>query len=261
VSGGTLTLATGGAIASNNLTVASAAVANINGTLPATAVVTANGNTNFGGTTGNVAVTTQLASLAIGGNTTVSIVHSMYAFTPTILRSNSTTYADGTSLMDISNNAFITNGSAAGALSQILSGQIFSSETADLNKAIGYIDLSGGDAGKFEVRYTLKGDTNVDGKVDVGDLGALATSYGITGGMSWSNGDFTQDGNVDVGDLGALATNYGTQLSTSLLSDGASAAAPMAIAAGGSAAVPEPTSLGLLAVGAAGLMTRRRRQA
>ena len=39
------------------------------------------------------------------------------------------------------------------------------------------------------------------GGVDVGDLGALATAYGLTGGQSWINGDFNQDANVDVGDL------------------------------------------------------------
>src|SRR5439155_6873554 len=127
-----------------------------------------------------------------------------------------------------------------------------SSEAPDLNKAIGYIDLAGADAGKFEVRYTLKGDTNLNGGVDVGDLGALATYYGLSGGQMWANGDFNQDHNVDVGDLGALATNYGTQLGTSPSFGGGQsmAASPAAVVSGSaSAAVPEPGTLSLLGLG------------
>jgi hypothetical protein len=171
--------------------------------------------------------------------------------TPTILKP-STTMIDPTGKLDLTNNALITPGAAAAALDQIIGGQIFSSEPADPNKAIGYIDLSGADAGKFEVRYTLKGDANLDGAVDVGDLGALATSYGVTGGQSWANGDFNQDQNVDVGDLGALATNYGTQLAASP----SQAAAVAAIAA----PVPEPTAFTAISLSAAALLKRVRRQ-
>src|SRR5437588_1616214 len=54
----------------------------------------------------------------------------------------------------------------------------------------------------------------------VGDLGALATNYGLTANAVWAQGDFNNDGKVDVGDLGILATNYGQTLG-----GGASAAA------------------------------------
>lgn len=114
----------------------------------------------------------------------------------------------------------------------------------------------------MEIRYTLKGDTNLNGSVDVGDLGALATSYGISGGMSWGNGDFNRDGNVDVGDLGALATNYGTQLATSPSAGTTLAASPLAVvtSATSTAAVPEPSTIALLGLGAMGLMSRRARR-
>ncbi|HSV14010.1 MAG TPA: LamG-like jellyroll fold domain-containing protein, partial [Tepidisphaeraceae bacterium] len=244
VSGGTM--AFGGATASNG-------------------TVNANAAATFAGTTGSTAVTRSLAALNIGDGVTVGILHSAFPFTPTVLKPATTSFGAG-STIDISNNELVSNGTAAAALLKLQSGQIFSSEPADTTKAIGYINLSGADAGKFEVRYTLKGDANLDGSVAVGDLGALATSYGITTGMSWGNGDFNRDGKVDVGDLGALATNYGTHLATgpSAGDSAASAAAvasPMAlVASGGSAAVPEPASGALLGIAALGLIGGRRRR-
>jgi hypothetical protein len=56
----------------------------------------------------------------------------------------------------------------------------------------------------------LPGDANLDGKVDVSDLGILAANYGTTAGATWDKGDFNGDGKVDVSDLGILAANYGT---------------------------------------------------
>jgi hypothetical protein len=60
----------------------------------------------------------------------------------------------------------------------------------------------------------IAGDANLDGAVDVGDLGILAANYGKTIGATWSQGDFNGDGAVDVGDLGILAANYGTASSS-----------------------------------------------
>jgi hypothetical protein len=62
------------------------------------------------------------------------------------------------------------------------------------------------------------GDANIDGSVDVVDMGILAKNYGRTGlahgaGQSWSLGDFNDDGNVDVVDIGILAQNYDTTYS------------------------------------------------
>ncbi len=68
----------------------------------------------------------------------------------------------------------------------------------------------------------LAGDANIDGSVDVGDLGILAGSYGQSG-KTWTEGDFTGEGDVNVGDLGILAAHYGEHL-------------------------PEPTSIALLLV-------------
>ena len=80
----------------------------------------------------------------------------------------------------------------------------------------------------------LSGDANLDGRVGVADLVALAGSYGRTGG-SWLEGDFNFDGVVGIADLVQLAENYG------------------ACGQG----VPEPGALVLLGLGAACLRRRR----
>jgi hypothetical protein len=84
--------------------------------------------------------------------------------------------------------------------------------------------------------FTFRGDANANRTVDVGDLGALATNYGITTGGTWAKGDFNYDQKVDVGDLGALATNYGKTLAagTADSSSAAPAAAPAAATASSS---------------------------
>jgi autotransporter-associated beta strand protein len=55
------------------------------------------------------------------------------------------------------------------------------------------------------VKYTYAGDANLDGKVDIGDLGLLAGAWQQLSGKVWFDGDFTYDGAVNIGDLGLLA--------------------------------------------------------
>ena len=52
------------------------------------------------------------------------------------------------------------------------------------------------------------GDADLDGDVDLADLGVLATNYEQPRELDWQHGDFDGDGDVDLADLGALATNY-----------------------------------------------------
>jgi hypothetical protein len=83
---------------------------------------------------------------------------------------------------------------------------------------------------------SIPGDPNADGKVDLTDLGILATNWGRTDANGPAQADFTGDAAVNLSDLGILATHWGA----------------------GAAAVPEPMTLMLLAGGSIGLLARRR---
>jgi hypothetical protein len=110
------------------------------------------------------------------------------------------------------------------------------------------------DATSLLIKYTYDGDADLDGDVDVADLGALASTWQQEG--PWTAGDFDYNGTVDVADLGLLASNWQAGVGSPL--------APtweVALASVGLANVPEPTCLGLLGVLAMARRpsTRRRR--
>ncbi len=138
------------------------------------------------------------------------------------------------------------------------------------SRAIGYAEASGlttvpalfgtVDATAVLVRYTYKGDTDLNGIVNFDDLLKLAQSYGASG-KSWVNGDANYDGTVNFDDLLSLAQNYGlgalinTTLSGSQMSAlGADFGGQWALAR---SLVPEPTGLAAIAM-LAGVARRRR---
>jgi hypothetical protein len=91
------------------------------------------------------------------------------------------------------------------------------------------------------VSYTvtpISGDANGDGAVNVNDLSVVLTNYNKAG-MTWSQGDFNGDGTVDVSDLSKVLTNYNKTAGLS---------------AAGTAPVPEPGAVAMLAVGLLGLL-------
>jgi hypothetical protein len=234
--GSTLTLAGGSASGSYTLSGGSLAAANT--------TIGTNGIFHYNGgsfSAGNLSLTgTGNLVAGAGGGTTLS------ATSLSIGATASVDLSDNRMLLAYTGSATPTLNALRGYLH---SGQLFSS-VATSTKNLGYADRG---AGSILIRYALLGDANLDGPVDVGDLGALATNYGITSGAVWAQGDFNYDGKVDVGDLGSLATNYGSTLGSG----------PAAIVAGETAivaVVPEPTFVGLATLGAAGLSTRRRRQ-
>jgi lysophospholipase L1-like esterase len=105
------------------------------------------------------------------------------------------------------------------------------------------------------IGFTFLGDSDLDGDVDVADLGSLATHWQTAG--PWTSGDFDYDGSVNVNDLGLLATNWqaGTSLASSESLEDAMARLGLPVSA-----VPEPgvfTALGVLLSG--GLLKRQAR--
>ncbi|HSV14889.1 MAG TPA: autotransporter-associated beta strand repeat-containing protein, partial [Tepidisphaeraceae bacterium] len=252
VNGGTLTIAAAGSMASTSYTVAGGATLNVSGVIPAGSVIADSGTVSFAGNGSGFIATRNVAALNItGGGVAKVLTSTAGAATPLVLKP-ATLSIDAASNLDLTNNELVAPGSADSALMLIQSGQVFSSALADANHALGYISVPS--SSNMEVRYALKGDANLDGSVDVGDLGALATSYGASGGQSWINGDSNQDGNIDVGDLGALATNYGS----SLASSPAEAAVATAVVADGASTVPEPAMVGMLVLAALCHPERRR---
>jgi VCBS repeat protein/FG-GAP repeat protein len=103
--------------------------------------------------------------------------------------------------------------------------------------SLGYADSADGTGvnttpNSVEIKYTLTGDANLDGKVDIFDLNTLLPHFNSTG--PWTAGDFTYDGKVDVFDLNALLPNYNQSLpalSTSATQQTAAASAPTAASA------------------------------
>ena len=85
------------------------------------------------------------------------------------------------------------------------------------------------------LRFTLRGDTDLDGDVGGDDLLRLRRSMGGRRPGDWSDGDFDYDGRVNLNDFNLLAAQFGQTV-------GGPSVTPADWAALASA-VPEPAGL------------------
>ncbi len=147
-------------------------------------------------------------------------------------------------------HAFLYSGgemSDLNSLTRPASGWTLTSATAISSNGYiaGYETNGAGQTDAFLLKPALPGDANLDGKVDINDLTIVLANYGQTG-TSWTTGEFTGDGTVDINDLTIVLAHYNQSVGAASL-----------------AAVPEPSSVALLAavaLSAVWVIARRRRE-
>src|SRR5205823_1414968 len=118
-----------------------------------------------------------------------------------------------------------------------------------------YTSFSGQNVGVNDVlvKYTWFGDADLNGQVNSNDYFQIDTGF-LAGRTGWINGDFDYSGSINTNDYFLIDSAFLAQGSTILAPAGASSTA-----LSGVTAVPEPASIGILGVAAAGLIARRRR--
>src|SRR5205085_803436 len=120
--------------------------------------------------------------------------------------------------------------------------------------SLGLIEASAINAGSFSgqnvdgtallVRYTLMGDSDLSGTVDLTDFTFLASNFGATSGQGWIDGDYDYNGAVDLTDFTYLASDFNFTV-------------PSGAVASLGTSIPEPASVAMVAV-FMGIVSRRR---
>jgi fibronectin-binding autotransporter adhesin len=283
VNGGSLTIASGGSIASSNVIVAASSTLNINGSFATTPTLTVNGGTvNFGASTTNALVSVKLTAINLNSNALITVG----AASPnrTVLYTSALNFTDGTGLLDLGPNDLIIHGGSLSTItSELMTGRnggsggawtgsvgITSSAAAtSSNTALGIevnddgsghalmtsfdgVPVSDGD---ILVKYTFVGDADLSGSIDATDYSLIDNGFakGLTG---WNNGDFNYDSVVNGDDYTLIDNAFNTQGSVSFAAITVEPTETIAT----TASVPEPTSLVLVAIAAISLRSRRSRR-
>lgn len=107
-------------------------------------------------------------------------------------------------MLDLTNNRLTveTDPNLDGIRAMLASAKLVNS-AADAAHRLGYMGVSGGGV---QIELALAGDANLDGIVDITDLGQLASAW--QGSGHWPGGDFDYNGVIDISDLGLLASNW-----------------------------------------------------
>ncbi|MGN6369338.1 MAG: beta strand repeat-containing protein [Phycisphaerae bacterium] len=106
------------------------------------------------------------------------------------------------------------------------------------------------DSNSILISAELRGDANLDGKVDLTDLSTVLNHFGEST-SNWTDGNFDYAATIDLTDLSDILNNFG------LVNTGANSVS----LGGGAVAAPEPASLAALSAGALLLAKRRQRRA
>jgi fibronectin-binding autotransporter adhesin len=78
----------------------------------------------------------------------------------------------------------------------------YTSGTSTVGAALGLT------AGQTLVKYTIYGDANLDGTVDINDLNIVLSNFLSGNPATWDTGDFFYAGQTDISDLNAVLSNF-----------------------------------------------------
>lgn len=269
---------------------------NINETVSSSVTKNGAGTMVLGGTLGYTGTTTvnagklilnnslpASAGISVTGGTLQMAANQMHAI------KTASVSVTGTGKLDINDNKLITTaqgvGSWNGTAYDGLTGQIAAGYSANQdfsgngvvtsqttatggntlnnigvasNADLGYSTFGGVSVGANDTlaMYTYGGDANLDGMITGDDYFQIDSAF-PQGGHGWFNGDFNYDGAITGDDYFIIDSNFPAQ-GAAIPTSGGVASATSGVA--GVQAVPEPASIGVIAMGATALLARRRRR-